>query len=482
MSRPMFSCVVPVKGARPYFDTALDSLRSQGQGEDLEIIVQDGDIESDCGLSDAINRGLAKARGEWLFWLNADDILLPGTLEKVRDFVRSSSVDWIAGNTVYIDGKGRWTDSRWNGRWHGFLNRHLPTWTFGPSSFFTRGLWEKHGGLDTSLRFSMDIDLWTRWALAGERYAMIPDYLWGFRWHEGSTTASGRNLAEQSDELRLIEKRHGFSHQGFWRFVSRVIQLLDGSYLRREKFGVNVSGIEVAARLVRELQRPGEVWVHSMWTPRVWCRCLWAKLSGRKLVRMTHGCLDPVRLAYHGWKKRLVAPVERMLFRMTDRIVVTCEAERKWCEEWGVKNEVEVVDLKKYFNLEGRSKKEETRGKDLHVMYLGRIHPLKGIEYLEQAAGDLGLELHVVSDKTGDELEKEWAWCDVLCLPTLSENFGLVVAEALERGKIAVTTDGAPAWGENCEGLSNLLYLKGYREGDLATRVRLLREALQSCR
>ena len=83
-------------------------------------------------------------------------------------------------------------------------------------------------------------------------------------------------------------------------------------------------------------------------------------------------------------------------------------------------------------------------------------------------------------------------WCDVLVLPTLSENFGLVVAEALERGKRVITTDGAPAWGVNLsrverveygEMLSGydgrLIYLKGYRDGTSETRVRLLRNAIE---
>ena len=46
MKRPLFSCVIPVKGPRPYFDEALRSLLSQGMGDDLEIIVQDADVRS----------------------------------------------------------------------------------------------------------------------------------------------------------------------------------------------------------------------------------------------------------------------------------------------------------------------------------------------------------------------------------------------------------------------------------------------------
>ena len=100
MERPLFSCVVPVKGERPYFDEALASLQGQGVGDELEIIVQDGDAEPDSGQSDALNRGFAKAKGDWLFWLNADDVLLPGALKKVKQLITHNSqlttLDWIA--------------------------------------------------------------------------------------------------------------------------------------------------------------------------------------------------------------------------------------------------------------------------------------------------------------------------------------------------------------------------------------------------
>ena len=125
-----------------------------------------------------------------------------------------------------------------------------------------------------------------------------------------------------------------------------------------------------------------------------------------------------------------------------------------------------------------------THNTQLHLLYLGRRHPLKGVEYLEQAVAELNSNLvnpvnpvqnsstcstcptypknsapsisqhlcvRFVSNAYGEELEKVWDWCDVLVLPTLSDNFGLVVAEALERGKRVITTDGAPAWEEGLE-------------------------------
>ena len=108
------------------------------------------------------------------------------------------------------------------------------------------------------------------------------------------------------------------------------------------------------------------------------------------------------------------------------------------------------------FRVLGWREIKVTHNSQLNLLYLGRRHPLKGVEYLERAVKELNhgihgthgnVELKIVSTAFGEELERVWEWCDVLVLPTLSENFGLVVAEALERGKRVITTDGAPVRG-----------------------------------
>lgn len=110
-------------------------------------------------------------------------------------------------------------------------------------------------------------------------------------------------------------------------------------------------------------------------------------------------------------------------------------------------------------------------------------------QFSEKVSASLRLCVKIISSAFGEELEKVWNWCDVLVLPTLSDNFGLVIAEALERGKCVITTDGAPVWGDGLTGLTGftglysgydgrLIYLKGYREGTSKERVRLLKEAI----
>ena len=233
---PLFTCVVPVKGKRPYFAEALASLKSQGMGDELEIIVQDSDIEPDAGQSDALNRGFAKARGEWLFWLNADDILLPGALKTVAEMIRKTpAARWIAGNEVYIDAEGRGISCAVGCGWHAALYRHAVPHVYGPSSFFRRELFERVGGCDTTLKYCMDWDLWIKFAKAGARFERIDAYLWAQRRWDGSKTQRRLDKAEESrqwDEIRAMLKRNDFrvTRGGVWRF--RCWRLLSGAVLR----------------------------------------------------------------------------------------------------------------------------------------------------------------------------------------------------------------------------------------------------------
>ena len=282
-------------------------------------------------------------------------------------------------------------------------------------------------------------------------------------------------------------------------------------------------GIAVAAKqlIVRGVGEDGEVWVHSMWSPMVIKASIKAVLTGKKLVRMPHGCTDPAKLRFHWHKKRWVAPIERWLFRHADHIIATCEEEVEWIKAFEPKvKKVEIVPL----SLQSpahiscptsyvSSKLDQAASPKL--LYIGRLHPLKGVEFLIEAmhllqgANDTTglippLHLKIIGKDEGegkklrcmtadynlnvefcgvvgeDEKETAYQWCDVLVLPTLSENFGLVVAEALERGKRVITTDGAPAWGGRNDYDGRLIYLKGYRVGTPEERVRLLKSAIAS--
>ena len=268
--------------------------------------------------------------------------------------------------------------------------------------------------------------------------------------------------------------------------------------------------------VVERTERIDRVHIHGTWLPVLWKVAKLTKRKGAELIVRPCGNYDPIRIrcgAIKRLKKWLVGPFEHAMLNRADFVQCTCAAEAEWVKAYHPSAKVELTDLRRFFRLDGGEglgrRSRSTVDDSLHVLYLGRRHPLKGVEFLERAVGEIGLgqrsrstvdvDLRIVSNHFGEELEKDWTWCDVLVLPTLSENFGRVVAEALERGKRVVTTDGAPIWGEGLElrvgsggvksvGVGSeiwsgyggqLIYLKGYRDGTDEERVELLKRAIE---
>ena len=252
-------------------------------------------------------------------------------------------------------------------------------------------------------------------------------------------------------------------------------------------------------------EKVDRVHIHGTWLPVLWKVAKLAKKKGAELIVRPCGNYDPIRIrrgAIKRLKKWLVGPFEHAMLNRADFVQCTCAAEAEWVRAYHPKARIQMTDLKRFFDLgggEGLGRRSRSTVEDsLHVLYLGRRDPLKGVEFLERAVKEIEqsnnpnnrtIDFRIVSDHFGEELEKDWAWCDVLCLPTLSDNFGLVVAEALERGKRVITTDGAPAWeppeaavpSAQClvpSADGRLVYLKGYRNGTDAERVELLKEAI----
>lgn len=253
-----------------------------------------------------------------------------------------------------------------------------------------------------------------------------------------------------------------------------------------------------------------EVWVHSMWLPQTMRAC-WKVVRGHGragarpfLVRMPHGCMDPVKVGYHWWKKMWVWPFEKILFRLADRVVVTEADERLWAEAWCETAKIQLLDLGSmvgYCPREGLGRRK--------FLFIGRMHPLKGVGVLIAAVRQLkdegglpadfsltiigrdekemrsrleaeavkhGLPIRFLGEVDERTKRAEMSAADCLVLPTLSENFGLVVKESLELGVPVITTDGAKIW----KGHAGVTYLDGFVAATDEVRVKLLKEALSS--
>ncbi|AUN33919.1 hypothetical protein C0V82_26275 (plasmid) [Niveispirillum cyanobacteriorum] len=160
-------------------------------------------IERDRGQSEAINKGLSRATGEIITWLNSDDMLAEGALAAVAMAFHTSGAEMVSGICVLQqDGRqiGRHMAACQDGTLPLIDLLDLDTgWLAGeffcqPEVFFRRSLWERAGGMvREDLFYSMDYELWVRFAQVGARLHTIGRPLALFRVHADQKTFDPAN-------------------------------------------------------------------------------------------------------------------------------------------------------------------------------------------------------------------------------------------------------------------------------------------------
>jgi glycosyltransferase involved in cell wall biosynthesis len=104
-------------------------------------------VEQDRGMYDAVNRGLRRAKGDLLAYLNCDEQYLPGTLQRVAEYFDSHpGIDIAFADTVVVDPEGRFLSLRQCSlpqRYHSWVSGNLSILTC--STFFRRSLIDRHG-------------------------------------------------------------------------------------------------------------------------------------------------------------------------------------------------------------------------------------------------------------------------------------------------------------------------------------------------
>lgn len=262
METPVFFSIVIVNynyGA--FLQKAIESVLIQSC-QDFELIIVDGGSqdssceiirryepklawwcsEKDAGQSEAFNKGFARAKGEFLTWLNADDIMLPRTLEKVAESLRRHpEADWATGNFLRFESdSGRIIEASWGPHWVPFaLQRNrFPVVSFGPTTFWRRKVFDRIGGIDESLHYTMDVEYWIRLMMAGAKQVRVNHCCWAFRMHETSKTAEfgahERDLSvkqKMSAEHEYIRNKTGYRCSKAGHFSVRLLRLLDISFL-----------------------------------------------------------------------------------------------------------------------------------------------------------------------------------------------------------------------------------------------------------
>lgn len=221
-----FAIVVPHLNQSNFLPFALESLRFQSASFHLALMdggsndnFQDS-IESytdiisywrsgkDSGQSAAIKEGIGLVPGDIVTWLNADDYYFPDALEKVANFFdEHPEVDVIYGDAVHVNRDGFFLS--YFPAIQEFDARDLTRICFicQPACFVRRSAYEKIGGIDHSLHFTMDWDLWCRLAASGAKFHYLHDVLAAARYYPGTKTLSGNK--RRYLEIWRIESKYG---------------------------------------------------------------------------------------------------------------------------------------------------------------------------------------------------------------------------------------------------------------------------------
>lgn len=241
-SLPKISIVTPSYNQGKFLERTMLSVLNQNY-PNLEYIIIDGKStddstkvikkyekfltfwvsEEDEGQSHAINKGLNRAKGEIVAYLNSDDIYLPGALEKVADFFKNNpKIDIVYGDCYIINEHGGLVKKKKEIDFDYLMGCMIG---FGiiiiqPSTFMRKSVIEKVGYFNEELHFAMDAEYWFRCAKRRMTFKHIPNFLSGFRWHEESKTISSSDsiaLVRYKEKIELLEQTYNEV------FLSRII-------------------------------------------------------------------------------------------------------------------------------------------------------------------------------------------------------------------------------------------------------------------
>jgi glycosyltransferase involved in cell wall biosynthesis len=221
---PQISIVTPSYNQGHFLEETILSVINQNY-PNLEYIIIDGgstdnsvDIikkyqqyftywvsENDKGQANAINKGLQYCTGDIFNWLNSDDYLEPGSLNKIAEIFADEQVHMVAGKVRNFSSNEEEIIPNQK-----LSAKGLMCWEPGvkfvqPGVWMRRALIEQCGGIDENFHYSFDWDLYIRYLYHFRRVKETTDLLVHFRLHDDSKTQSSHEKF-QIEQNRIIEK------------------------------------------------------------------------------------------------------------------------------------------------------------------------------------------------------------------------------------------------------------------------------------
>lgn len=226
-------CIItPVLNGEKYITEALASVVSQGSGAARIVVVDGGssdatvalvsrfknvslEIMPGSGIYEAMNRGLELADGDFVGFLNCDDLYTPRAIETVlQTLERNRGVAVVSGGAeVFSNSPGAGDVTLAAYASPGDTALGLDNVMLGVpllnARFYRLEMLKSLGGFDCRYSIAADRDLLIRMALGGVPELTVPDLLYRYRVHEGSLTMSGRperNLQMARENMALARK------------------------------------------------------------------------------------------------------------------------------------------------------------------------------------------------------------------------------------------------------------------------------------
>lgn len=253
-------------------------------------------------------------------------------------------------------------------------------------------------------------------------------------------------------------------------------QQIESSSVLALKFGLPIS--DELKRMIRQ-RCPNLIHSHGLWTPVNH----WASATARRhdipLIIQPRGMLEPWALNHKAWKKKLaLALFQSHDLKKASMFFATSSMEYENIRSLGFRQPVAIIPNGvlggQVCELDTKPNLSKWRDGERVVLFLSRVHPKKGLFNLLKAwaivkphgwrlqiagpnedghlaevlslARELGIDLMVdyLGSVDGKAKSQTYLKANLFVLPTFSENFGLVVAEALAHGLPVITTHGAP--------------------------------------
>lgn len=230
---PIVSIIIPAYNVAPYIGETLDSVFAQTFTDYEVIVINDGSPDTEelerelarftdlvnyvkqknRGASAARNAGLRRARGEFVAFLDADDLWLPSYLDEQIKFIRERNCDLVCADAevfsdssndekTYMESLMADTPPMGEVTFLGLLSAEQSLITSGVVVCRERVF--EVGLFDEALRNSQDFDLWLRLARNGTRMAYQRRVLLRYRSRDNSL--SGDEVNVHGRELRVLEK------------------------------------------------------------------------------------------------------------------------------------------------------------------------------------------------------------------------------------------------------------------------------------